>query len=153
MSQVEAWCKTVCIVTIASGILISLMPQNKLSSAVKTLTAIILVYAIIMPITQIESGDISFDFTMSDDQKHEIENLSSSNVIDYAEEMLENEIDTLIKDIKKDSKSYVDIFEKNGVAEVERITITGDLGKKEKERITDLIQEKLQKEINIEFSG
>lgn len=153
MEEITAWCKTVCIVSVVSGVLVSVLPKNKLIGAVKTLSAVILVWAFITPIVSFDKDDFKLDFSSNRYEYEELESLASDEVLRQAEEILKKETDSILIGVNPEARSYVKMFYNDGETGIEKITVSGKLNDSEKDKIRSLIKDKFQKDIYIEFSG
>lgn len=153
MELIDSWCKTVCVVTIISAVIVSVIPHNKLSSSIKVLTAVILIYSVILPLTQIKAGDYKLDFSVSSPDNEFIENLATSDLIRCAQNELKKEAESILKKYNEESECTVAISAEEGEAVIESIEITGLFSSDEQKLIKEELCTAFGNEINIKFSG
>lgn len=92
MDYIKQWVTTISAVSIISGVLISLVPKSTHKTLYKSLTAIILVYAILQPFTSAKKSEINIDDYLAENYEvsNNIDEYALYSVIDSAEKAIEN---------------------------------------------------------------
>ena len=145
------WCRLICLVSITSGVLMSLLPKSKLDNAFKGLVCLIFIFCIFMPLSD-KKRSISYE-----DFIHSLENESSMDldstyaVVSCAENLLKHELDSEITKINPDAHCEVYITYSAENAYIERIEVFGCDNETDKENIAKFIRERAGGDIIIEY--
>lgn len=91
MDKIKQWTLTVSAVSVVSGILLSILPGNKLKSAYKTLVSILLVYAFMLPVISSFSIDFNIKDYLKDNYKvsEHLDKYALKNALSSAEKAVE----------------------------------------------------------------
>ncbi len=153
MQQVEAMCKSVCVVSIAAGILMYITPKNKLSSSLKALSVILLIYSIITSFSTVDF-DIESNIYNHTYNKDELATAPVDILVEEAENIMKKNIEELMKTDYPDFECNPQIENtgSNG-AQLNKIIVYGKYSESEKQDIVNKIESYAKNEINIEFIG
>jgi len=155
MADLKHWCHIICVTVIVSGVLLSFLPQNKLKKSYKGFVSILLIFIFVSPFSDLK--DIGSYFKKISDtnnvSEQELMLQNSTVVIDCAENILEERLNTLLEEyeFKAECKAY--ITEENSEAKLEKIDIIGRLSSDEKEKISKLLTDATGGDTLIEFVG
>lgn len=154
MNEIKFWCKTICIICIISGVMVSLLPKSKVNSAFKTLIGIMIIYTVLIPVA--DKGDdymnnintISTCAYTEDD----LFSLNQEVINDLAQSLLKDKINEYISSIGShgecsDCSFSVENEEKNIM-----IVIKGIEDEKIKLQIKLYISDTVEGDVNIEFA-
>lgn len=92
MDKIRQWTLTVSAVSVISGVLLSLLPEKMNKSYFKVVTSIILIYAIVQPLT----GSYGYGFNANDYLKdnyqvsEDLDKYAVNSIISSAEKAIEN---------------------------------------------------------------
>ena len=152
MNELGALCKAIASVSIVSGVITALMPKSKLTNAVNTLSAIIVLYTFLMPFTGSNAGfKINTNNFIAEDTS-DIENAASDLLIELSEKELKRKIEIILSENKINTTCEIVLTHKeNGSFEV-KITINGYINENQKEIIKKAIETELERSVYIEYS-
>ena len=142
MNKINQWAMTVSIVSIISGILISLLPKSSYKDFYKALTTIVLVYALIQPIDGNRVSDFEINEYLKDNYtvSNNIDKYANSSVILSAEnaieELLMNECGTLDMNVSFDCECSID----GETVSVKEIRVNGISDSKHKDALYEIIE-------------
>lgn len=151
MSGVTEICNSVCAVSIISGVILVLVPENKLTGAFRSVVAIILICfaASAFMNSAYKSEDI---IKMPTYEKEDMEKLYENNILSTAEELLTDDIKKLLSDNGVACSFEISLDHENDkIAETVIIKDFTDIKKKEK--ICQLLKNRFGDELIIEFAG
>lgn len=141
----------ICLVSIISGVLMSLLPKNKLDNAFKGLVSLIIISCLILPLDGKKISVSYKDFIHKPENEGEMFIDSSDVVVDCAENMLKEQLDSALAEINPSAYCEVYIAYSDESAYIEKIEIYVCGDEAEKERISAVIREKTGGDTVIEF--
>ncbi len=153
MKNIENWSKAICMVTIISGVIVSVIPKNKLSSAYKTLVAILLLYLFINPISSLIDDISSFSINSASYNEQQIYSIADTQVIDSGEIALSEKIESLLSENGYETSCDAVLTEVEDQVYSADIVIYGKFTEPEQADIIKIISEEVDTEIHISFSG
>ncbi len=142
MDNIKQWVVTLSTISIISGVLISLLPKSSHKTLYKSLTAIIMVYAVLQPLTYTKKLQLNIDDYL-------YENYSISNSLDdYAISSVVNSAETAIENLFIEEAEKLEINcnfqcsceEKNNEITVTKLTVTPKLTPEDKEEIYNIVK-------------
>lgn len=151
MSGVTEICNSVCAVSIISGVILVLVPENKLTGAFRSVVAIILIYfaASAFMNSAYKSEDI---IKMPTYEKEDMEKLYENNILSTAEELLTDDIKKLLSDNGVACSFEISLHHENDKI-AETVIIKDFTDTKKKEKICQLLKNRFGDELIIEFAG
>lgn len=152
MNELGALCKAIASVSIVSGVITALMPKSKLTNAVNTLSAIIVLYTFLMPFTGFNAGfKINTNNFIAEDTS-DIDNAASDLLIELSEKELKRKIEIILSENKINATCEIVLTHKENGSFEEKITINGYINENQKEIIKKAIETELERSVYIEYS-
>lgn len=145
------WCRLICVVSIVSGVLMALLPGSKLDSAFKGLVSLVLISCFILPV---DGKTVSFsidEITAATDSEKEYFVDSGTVVIDCAESLLEDTLNSELKKISPDIYCKTSIVYTDETAYIEKIEVYGCGDEYERENAITVIADSTGGDTEIEF--
>lgn len=68
MDKISLWCKSVAVISVFSSVLNLILPGSKVKNSFKTLTAIVLIYSMLIPMIQ-GTSDIESIYSITDERQ------------------------------------------------------------------------------------
>lgn len=152
MKHIENWSKAICIVTIISGVLVSVIPKNKLSSAYKTLVAILLLYLFLSPVNSLIDDISSFSFNSSAYDENEMYSIADVPIIESGETALSETITSLLYENGYKAKCKVKLTKRDDLYSAD-IFLYGKFNDEEQTEIKNILSNSIDAEMQISFSG
>lgn len=125
MDKINQWSVTVSAVSVISGILLSLIPDSKIRPAYKTLVSIVLVYSIMLPLTN--SFSINFDINDYIKENYNIrddlDKYALKSALSSAEKAIEEALNDYFTYEKIKCDFSVECYLKGEEIRVKRITV------------------------------
>ena len=92
MDNIKQWVVTLSAISIISGVLISLLPKSSHKTLYKSLSAIIMVYAVLQPLTYTKKLQLNIDDYLYENYSisNSLDDYAISSVVDSAETAIEN---------------------------------------------------------------
>lgn len=140
MDKIKQWSLTVSAISILSGVLISLLPKSSHKNLFKTITGIILIYAVMQPIiggsgVNFKIGEfISDNYTVSEN----IDKYARSSIVDSAEKAIENLLSEEAAKIEVNCKFKCRCKIEDNKIKVELISVTPALDTEDAEKIRNI---------------
>lgn len=155
MNDIKNWCRIVCVTVIISGILMSLMPETIIKKTYKGFVSLLIIFIFINPLSGIKGiGEIIENNSHSNELSEQELMLQSSDVVlDCAEGLLKERLDTIMAEAGVDAICETFIKEMDGEAYIEKIEIYGDITSYEAQKIESLFSTAIGGDIEIEFCG
>lgn len=155
MNDIKNWCRIVCVTVIISGILMSMMPETIIKKTYKGFVSLLIIFIFISPLSGIKGlGEIIESSSHSIElSEQELMLQSSYVVLDCAEGLLKERLDTIISEAGIDANCETFINEIDGEAYIEKIEIYGDITSYEAQKIESLFSTAIGGDIEIEFFG
>lgn len=141
MDKIRQWTLAVSAISILSGILTSILPDNGYKKYFKVVSGIILIYAIIQPL----SGSNGFDFKIDDFLKdnymvsEEIDKYAVSSMINSAERAIEDLFYDKAEENNINCEFKCTCFLYNNQISVKNIKVISDISEYDKSLIEDWI--------------
>lgn len=153
MREIENWSKIISIVTIISGVLVSLIPKSKLTSAYKTMVAILLIYLFISPFSSLIKNINSVSFRAPDYIEDDMLSIANEPIFETAETIINDKIEAVLSEKGYNIKCAVSLNENDSHIHIDEIIIYGNFSKNEKANIKEIISDFLETAYEIKFSG
>lgn len=154
MDSIKNWCIVVSGVSVVSGIITALIPRGSTKNTYRVLTCIVLLYAMIQPVTQWREMKIDFNKLIGSESEGGVVSWEKNDsVVFVAEETYEKHIDSLIRKTGADAKSECVCEYSDGELKLIEITVTGQINEHEKENIANEIQNVIQETTIVKFRG
>ena len=139
MDNISLQIKIICLVSILAGILSSVIPKGKMKGSFSSLSAVVILTAMIIPLKELKSTDFS-SFGFEGGQVSE----SLEAEVSQAEDLIYESVicDTVEADFSKEgikSEVNVECENKSGELTVINITVCGDFSQEEKAYMTDYL--------------
>ncbi len=153
--DMKSWCRFICITVIASGVLLSILPDTWIKKSYKCFVTVLTVYLFISPIKEItEIKSLFENVNYSGEYTEEDLMLENTNVvIDCAEKLLEKRLNEILKENGTDGYCKAYIKEKEGEAFIEKIEIYSNLPADEYDSIVLMLSQVAGGETVFEFIG
>ena len=153
--DIKSWCRYICITVIASGVLLSILPDTWIKKSYKCFVTLLTVYLFIVPIKEVSKFKNFFE-NINYGVGYTEEDLMLENtniVIDCAEKLLEKRLNEIMNESGTDGYCKAYIKEKAGEAFIEKIEIYSDLSADEYENIVLMLSQVVGGETVFEFIG
>lgn len=153
MKDIKSWCRIICITVIASGVLLSIIPESKLKKTYKGFVSLLIIFVFINPLSGLKGsggllGDFSYKGGVSED---ELKSDSTSVVIDCAENLLNERLDDILNEADIDASCKTQIVEKDSEVYIGKIEIYGGLTDEETDKVIAMLAEVTGGDTEIEF--
>ena len=151
MEDITMLLNSVCVVTVISGAILVIIPENKLTNAYKSVVAIIMIYFFASALVGVDfkSGKIPIASVYDRD---EMEKLYENNIISTAESLLTDEIIKILSDNGFDCDAEIKISS-DGESINKIIKISDFEDNTDKKRVYELLTDRFDGDVIIEFSG
>ena len=154
MDSLKKWCLVVSGVSVVSGIITTLIPRGSTKNTYRVLTCIVLLYAMMQPLTQWREMKIDFNKLInSENQENSVLLDENNSVVFVAEETYEKHIDSLISKTGTQAKSQCRCEYSDGELILLEVTVTGRTDENEKENILNEIKDVIQENTIVKFRG
>lgn len=145
MENISLYIKVVCLVSILSGVMTSMIPNGRLKSAYVSLTTVVLLSSMIVPTEEFKNSSFEFDFS---DERTVSESLSEE--MNEAEEIVYREIVSVSVEERLASKGInvavtVGTFFVDGEITVTEVLVSGKVTQEEKAYISEFISDSFKK--------
>ena len=151
MESVKQWCITVSAVSIISGVMMCLVPRGASKSTYRVLVGIILLYTMVLPLTNLREYD--FDFS-------EIIPQSSTDTTDYhegelyvAEKTYEKFIASELGGLVSDIKCECGCIYTNGEIILKSVKIKTRVSQEEEKLILETLRSIINDNTTVRFGG
>ncbi len=153
MNDIKLWCKLICIISIVSGVLLSLLPKSKLDTAFRGLVSVLLVFCFVYPLGENKNlfKNISFISSNAVISEEDMFVNNSNIIVDCAEELLEQQLNEVIVAVNSDGRCKAYIAQTDGVAYIEKVEVYGSFSDREVPDIRLQIQNLIGGDADIEF--
>ena len=133
MDKIKQWCLTISAISILSGVLVSLLPESGHKNLFKTVVGIIMIYAVILPLTDGKGVDFNIEEFIVDNYSvsEDIDKYALSSMVDSAEKAIENLLSEEAEKSGIDCKFKCRCIVKDNKIEVEEISVTTDINENE----------------------
>ena len=140
MDNIKQWVVTLSAISIISGVLISLLPKSSHKTLYKSLTAIIMVYAVLQPLTYTKKLQLNIDDYLYENYSisNSLDDYAISSVVDSAETAIENLFIEEAEKLEIDCNFQCSCEEKNNEITVTKLTVTPKLTPEDKEEIYNI---------------
>lgn len=141
------------VISVASGVITALLPKNRLSGCINTLSAILIIYTFLLPASNYKTELFINIDDLDEKEISMIYKAPEDVLIELSEAELEKKIEKILSDINIVAESTVK-FEHNKENNIIReiIIVNGYFNKNEKELITNVIEAELGRSVIIEFN-
>lgn len=156
MQEFNQWTKLIALVSILSGVLLSIVPQSKLKSSFKMLCVSILIYTIVFPLssydlTQLDFSDLlSMQEELEQEYEEQNERLTQQTSEAALEEVLRQELEE--NNIEYDEIAVTCTYEGENLV-IDGIIIKGDFTNEQGELIADIIEQNIGDLAQLELVG
>lgn len=155
MDALKLWCRIICITVIASGVLLSVLPETRLKKSYRAFVSLLVVFVLISPFSRFKDiGKLIDDLSYKSEFSQENLILDNSQVvINCAEELLEERLNEILyeSDIEGYCKSC--IKENESGAYIEKIEVYGEFTSEQTDKIIIMLTEATGGDTKIEFIG
>ena len=140
MDNIKQWVVTLSAISIISGVLISLLPKSSHKTLYKSLTAIIMVYAVLQPLTYTKKLQLNIDDYLYENYSisNSLDDYAISSVVDSAETAIENLFIEEAEKLEIDCNFQCSCEEKNNEITVTKLTVTPKLTPEDIEEIYNI---------------
>ena len=155
MADMKKWALIISAVAIVSGVLSALVPEGKMKKAYKTLGAVVMIYAVLLPLINSDVIDFRIDDYLQDN--YEV----SEKMDKYARQAIVNSAEKAIEDLLYESaeekglsckfKAQCDVIDEKII--VSSVNVTGAKTQSQKDLISDIVVGLGFKKETIVYSG
>ena len=140
MDNIKQWVVTLSAISIISGVLISLLPKSSHKTLYKSLSAIIMVYAVLQPLTYTKKLQLNIDDYLYENYSisNSLDDYAISSVVDSAETAIENLFIEEAEKLEIDCNFQCSCEEKNNKITVTKLTVTPKLTPEDIEEIYNI---------------
>ncbi len=153
--DIKNWASIICIVAIVSGIFVVIIPESKIKKVYRVMVTSFLLYAFLLPF--INKNYVSFDFSeflnTNERLKEEYNEESYDIFEESAKKVLENEIETKLKNSGVNVKVKVECTVEEENFSVEKITVICDMTEQSIGAITEMLDEFKTENTRVVFEG
>ena len=155
MKDIKLWSRIICITVIASGVLLSIIPESKLKKTYKGFVSLLIIFVFINPLSGLkDSGGLVGDYSYKGGiSEIELNSDSTGVVIDCAEGLLNERLDVILNEADIEANCKSKIKEKDSEAYIDKIEIYGELTDEETDKVIALLAEVTGGDTEVEFVG
>ncbi|MFI3142141.1 MAG: hypothetical protein R3Y27_07555 [Clostridia bacterium] len=132
----------ICLVSILSGVLLSIIPKSKMKSAFNMLCISILIYTIVFPLSSYDLTSLDFDSLLSinTELEQDYEEQNERLTIQTSETIIEETIKEQLSEnkIEFDEVQVICVYEDENLV-IDDINVIGDFTEQESEIISEII--------------
>ena len=143
MEKVRQWTLIVSAVSVMSGILTSVLPKNMHKNYFKVISGIIIIYAVLQPLTGTNGIDFKMNDFLSDNYQvsNELDKYAVSAMVNSAEKAIEDILNEKAKEMSIECKFKCECYIRNDQMEVRKISVNPNVNPTEKKLIEDLCED------------
>lgn len=153
--DIKNWASVICVVAIVSGIFVVIIPGSKIKKVYRIMITLFLLYAFLLPI--INQNHFSFnlgEFIESNESLKQEYNSESFDIFEEsAKSVIENEIETKLKNLGMEAKVEVECIAQEEFFSIEKITVICDASEKNKDVILQILDEFKTENTRVVFEG
>lgn len=151
MTDVERMCAGLCSVSLISGILLSLMPENRLTSSFRALTAILILHTFLSVAQTIDYKDIKLTTNTEIGPDADMSYIAQEQILEKSEKIYSRDIEALLAENGYDC-DFTASIDNDSENIIQRVVIFC-VDEATQKIITEILTDRYGEDIIIEFSG
>lgn len=145
MEKISLYIKVICLVSILAGIMSALIPKSRLKNAYVSLSAVVLLSSMIIPVGNLNESDLQFTFINENEISESLlEEMNKAEVLIYQSIISDSLEERLLSEGLNVSVEVVSSYIDADLA-VAEVIVTGNITNEERNFISDFISESFEK--------